>query len=174
MVGRVKRIPPALKHGAYSATTLLPGEDPAEFEKLHQELIAELKPSGALGDDAVATIARLIWRKRNLTTCRIAQLTQARYRAIKYEIEWSNGSGDIDAAVEDQAREELGDTYELVDMGDAATLDGLTTELDILERLDALIDRGFKRFAQVKGLKSILTASSSAPPPRIAGPSRVA
>ena len=55
MVGRVKRIPPALKHGAYSATTLLPGEDPAEFEKLHQELIAELKPSGALEDDAVAT-----------------------------------------------------------------------------------------------------------------------
>ena len=39
-------------------------------------------------------------------------------------------------------------------MGDAATFDGLTTELDVLERLDALIDRGFKRFAQVKGLKS--------------------
>jgi hypothetical protein len=174
MVGRVKRIPPALKHGAYAATAVLPGEDPAEFEKLHRELIAELKPSGALEDDAVATIARLIWRKQNLATCRIAELAQERRREIEYEIDSPDGPEDIHAAVEDQAREEFGDTYELVKMGDAATFDGLTTELDILERLDALIDRGFKRFAQVKGLKSILTASSSAPPPRIAGPSRAA
>jgi hypothetical protein len=30
----------ALKHGAYSGTCLLPGEDPAEFKKLHQDLVA--------------------------------------------------------------------------------------------------------------------------------------
>jgi hypothetical protein len=35
MAVRVKKIHPALKHGGYSATGLLPGEDPAAFEKLH-------------------------------------------------------------------------------------------------------------------------------------------
>ena len=32
---------PALKHGGYSDTTLLPGEDPAAFEKLHNDLIKD-------------------------------------------------------------------------------------------------------------------------------------
>ena len=35
------RTPPALKHGAYSATAILPGESQAEFEKLHRDTIAE-------------------------------------------------------------------------------------------------------------------------------------
>ena len=76
MVGRVKGIHPALKHGAYSATAVLPGENPAEFEKLHRQLIAELKPSGVFEDDILATIARLIWRK-HLTTLRIAELSRS-------------------------------------------------------------------------------------------------
>ncbi len=57
------RIPPALKHGAYSATSVLPGESRAAFEKLHRNLKAEWSPSGALEDDIVMTMARLIWRK---------------------------------------------------------------------------------------------------------------
>jgi hypothetical protein len=58
---RVNRIPPALKHGAYSATAVLPGESRAEFEKLHRDLIAELTP---FEDDIVADLERLVWRKR--------------------------------------------------------------------------------------------------------------
>jgi len=68
MVERVRKIHPALKHGGYSATALLPGEDPAAFKKLHQDLIAEFNPSGALEDDIVATMARLVWRKQHLST----------------------------------------------------------------------------------------------------------
>ena len=75
---RVDRIPPALKHGAYSATAVLPGESQAEFEKLHRGLIAELVPSGVLEDDIVMTIARLVWRKQNLATLRIAERAQSR------------------------------------------------------------------------------------------------
>jgi hypothetical protein len=30
-----KRLPPALKHGAYSEAALLPGDDPDEFKALH-------------------------------------------------------------------------------------------------------------------------------------------
>ena len=37
-----------------------------------------------------------------------------------------------------EAQEELGDTFEFVEIGEAATFDGLTSELEIKERLDAL------------------------------------
>jgi hypothetical protein len=53
MVVRVKKIHPALKHGGYAATGLLPGEDRAAFEKFHQDLIAELHPEGPLESDTV-------------------------------------------------------------------------------------------------------------------------
>ena len=34
---------PALKHGIYSPTAVLPNENPAEFKKLHRSLVAELR-----------------------------------------------------------------------------------------------------------------------------------
>ena len=36
----------ALKHGAFSEVLILPGEDPAAFEKLKQRLFAEYNVSG--------------------------------------------------------------------------------------------------------------------------------
>src|SRR5262245_29032249 len=77
------KIHPALKHGGYAATAILPGENRADFEKLHQSLIAELAPVGALEDDIVATMARFVWRKQNLATFRIAVLARNRYSAIR-------------------------------------------------------------------------------------------
>jgi hypothetical protein len=47
VVSKLKECHPALKHGAYSATALLPGENPADFRELHQCLIAELAPGGS-------------------------------------------------------------------------------------------------------------------------------
>ena len=67
---------PALKHGAYSATAVLPGESRAAFEKLHRDLIDELNPSGVLEDEIIADMARLVWRKQNLGTLRIAERAQ--------------------------------------------------------------------------------------------------
>jgi hypothetical protein len=61
----------ALKHGGYSAAALLPGENPAALKKLHDDLIAELSPVGALEEDIVASITRLVWRKRHLATSRV-------------------------------------------------------------------------------------------------------
>ncbi|MGB8047242.1 MAG: hypothetical protein WCF53_04985, partial [Pseudolabrys sp.] len=78
-VGRVHSV---VKHGAYSATAVLPGESQAEFEELHRELISELCPSGAIEDDAVANIARLLWRKKNLRTLSTAEPAQERYSEI--------------------------------------------------------------------------------------------
>ena len=55
MIFRREKLPPALKHAAYSATSILPGESLAEFEKLHQSLIADISPAGPLEEDIVAT-----------------------------------------------------------------------------------------------------------------------
>ena len=181
MLTRLEKVHPALKHAGYSATTLLPGEDPAAFEKLHQALIAEFTPNGALEEDIVADIARLTWRKQNLATFRIADRAKMRRDQIYHEkvppLEY-----DLDAdlaerlqeeregrrAAEEQARQELGDIYQLIDIG--ATVDGLMKELDIKERLDGLISKCLKQLLMVRGVKSLSTASSSVPTPQISGP----
>jgi hypothetical protein len=77
-------------------------------------------------------------------------------------------------AAKDCAREELGDIYELVELGTAATFDGLTEELDIKERLDSLIDKCLKRLLFLRGIKSISAAPSSVSPKHIPGPSKAA
>jgi hypothetical protein len=57
MSARVKKFHPALKYAGYSATGLLPGEDPAAFEELHQDLIAELQPDGPLVHSCLGYLA---------------------------------------------------------------------------------------------------------------------
>ena len=166
---------PALKHGGYSGTTLLPGEDSAAFEKLHTDLAAEFGPAGPLEEDIVTFMARLVWRKQNLSTYRLAEVARKRLLAINSEVGPQIDFGlSFDArdpekvlaaqqAAEGQARDELGEAWELAEMGDVATTDHLERELLILDRLDGMIDRCLKRLLFVRGLKSI--SSSSAPEP---------
>jgi len=73
---QVKKFHAALKHGAFSATAILPGEDPIAFKELHQKLIAELAPVEALEDHFVWTIARLVGRKEHLATFRIEEMSR--------------------------------------------------------------------------------------------------
>jgi hypothetical protein len=80
---RFKKVHPALKHAAYSATTLLPGEDPLAFKKLHRSLVAELMPVGPLEEDIVSQIAHLLWRKQNLAIFRLARQATERFEQIK-------------------------------------------------------------------------------------------
>jgi hypothetical protein len=185
-----KKLRPALKHAGYSTTTILPGESAVEFEKLYRDLIAELAPKGALEDDIVATMARLLWRKQNLATFRIAALARERCNQIRSKIPQDEPDAfampdpirKIDPAIreaatkvaEAQIRQELEDTYELVEMGEAATVERLREDLEVEERLDAMIDKCVKRLLMVRGLKSITSESSSAPPKRLQGPSRAA
>ena len=175
MPTRFNKVHPALKHAGYSATTLLPGEDAAAFEKLHRAVIAEYNPVGALEDDIVADIARLMWRKQNLPTFRIAELANRRYQEIISENVPSDELHPLSftdpaavregyRAAEEQARQELGDVYKLIEIGEPATIDGLMKELDIKERLDGLIDRCLKRLLMVRGVKSLSSAPSSVTP----------
>ena len=89
MPTRFNKVHPALKHAGYSATTLLPGEDAAAFEKLHRAVIAEYNPVGALEDDIVADIARLTWRKQNLATFRVAELA-VNFREVVHSVRTGN------------------------------------------------------------------------------------
>ena len=56
--------PNALKHGVFSASPTIPGEDPREFQELHAALIDEYQPAGPSEADAVLSLADLMWRKR--------------------------------------------------------------------------------------------------------------
>lgn len=192
MAIRVKKLHPALKHAGYSALSFLPGESAAEFEKLHRNLIAEYTPNGVSQNDIVATMARVLWRKRNLPTFRIAELARRRYSQIRSEkvpedqlyfpLLMPVSGKEVDPAVreaairaaEDQARKELGDTYELAEIYEIASIDSLMKDLEILDRLDAVFDKCVKRLLMVRGLKSITTESSSTPPQHLVGPSRAA
>jgi hypothetical protein len=77
-------------------------------------------------------------------------------------------------AAEDQARKELGGTYKLAEIDEAATIDRLMKALEVQDRLDAMIDKCLKRLLFLRGLKSTSRPSSSSPPQRLAGPSRAA
>jgi hypothetical protein len=172
-----KRIPPALKHGAYSEVTLLPGEDPDEFAELHRGLIAEFAPNGRMEEETVATIARLTWRRQNLARFQIGQLSNYMIEAIREgtkkldEGGLSNVVSDLNKMVEARERVEKAQgnrkTEALVEFGEIAkqaTLSPLMKQLDIEERLDSMIDRLIKRLLFVRGLKSITSSAATAAP----------
>ena len=71
-----------------------------------------------------------------------------------------------------QTLEKLGETFDLVEIGDAATFDGLTKELEIQERFDAAINRCLKQLLMVRGVKSMTVTPPSKTPKRFTGPSK--
>jgi hypothetical protein len=68
---------------------------------------------------------------------------------------------------EAQARNELGGTYDLVELRDIATSDQMERELAIQDRLDAMIDKVLKRLVLVRGIKSLapMQCASAVPDP---------
>jgi hypothetical protein len=184
MVARFRLKHPAWKHGGYSATAVLPGEDRAEFERLHRGLIAKYYPNGPLEEHIVAELTRLIWRSKNLPTFRIAKL--ARQPFIREERPVGSYSAlnieEIQAAQcaaaikdeEDSARKELGELYGLVAVGEIATIPYLERELQLQQLLNDMIDTCIKRLFHAKGLASISTASPSASVQRLSGPPKAA
>jgi hypothetical protein len=140
--------------------------------------------------DIIAEIARLLWRKQNLSTYRIAEIAREHYKPyIAHESQpgrsYTCSPRDIEeieaaecaAAVradEDQARQELGDDYALVAIGELATIPRLLRELGLEERLNEMIERNIKRLLHIRGLKSMSMASSPAALQRLAAPKKTA
>ena len=57
----------ALKHGLLARDTVLPGEDPAEFDSQLTALEADIQPANSLEFELVRQIADAQWRMRRLT-----------------------------------------------------------------------------------------------------------
>ena len=184
------QLPAALKHGVYSNMTLLPSEDPAAFDELHNSLIAEYVPTGRHEQHLVEELARLIWRKQNLLTYELVKRAKSKHSSIYDE---ANAASSPRYIVDDihpsftrklaeprdpeeiralykaahaRARKELGPARDLVYLGDVGS-DHLLKELEIHERLDGMIDRVLKRLLFVRGLKSLSSAQPPASLPHI-------
>ncbi len=59
-----RKRPNAQRHGIFSASALIPGEDPKEFQNLQDGLIEEWSPDGTTEAELVLSMAMAIWRKR--------------------------------------------------------------------------------------------------------------
>ena len=81
-----KHVPPALKHGIYSALGLLPTESPAKFRKFRRQIFAELNLVGRVEDDIGEQIVRLEWRRQNFSTYDLAERARAWRNAIRSEL----------------------------------------------------------------------------------------
>ena len=120
------------------------------------------------------TLTRLVWRKKNLATFRLAASARARNSEILAQAEPrfipptfpmlgqfepdERTPEELSAAREEakeQAREELGETLQLVEMGNDATVERFFEELSVVDRIDSMIDRCIKRLLMVRGVKSM-------------------
>ena len=157
----------------------MPGEDAAAFRKLHDDLVDELRPNGAVEENIVEDLARLYWRKQNMATYQLAELARRRRSAIfkeKMDTAAALLSGSAEEVrgqrelADEQARGELGDdAWGLVEIGEIATVEYLLEDLAVAERLNGLIDRALKRLLFVRGIKSYTQTRSegrSIEPPR--------
>ena len=65
--GKTRVAKNALKHGLLARDTVLPGEDPAEFDSQLLALEADIQPANSLEFELVRQIANAQWRMRRLT-----------------------------------------------------------------------------------------------------------
>jgi hypothetical protein len=148
-----RKVHPALRHGLYSALTVLPGEDYAAFQKLYRHLVEEYAPSGVSEFELVQNIARLMWRKKNLATYYLAYLAR-RYcdNVIEGKLVGRREAQAREKA-EQEVREELGPEGRLLDLKDDHQ--AMMGDLTVHEKLDAMIARNIKQLFLVKGLKTV-------------------
>jgi hypothetical protein len=160
---------PALRTGLYSALSVLPGESKAAFRKLVKGLIDEFRPDGVSETDLVNDIAKLMWRKQNMHTYRLAyQARRLRHQTIVQRMNELSEPQDLDAEqvkkeAEEEVREELGPHAGLLDLGPLISDKGLERELEASDRFDDAIARKIKHLLQVKAMKQAVQLA-----PRIA------
>jgi hypothetical protein len=178
-----KRVPSALKHGIYSGLGLLPTESRARFRKFKKQIFAELNLVGRLEEDIGEQIVVLEWRRQHLGTYDLAERARARRSAIHSELVPATrylGLPDLvlepdpenptpeelraaQGRAEKRIRAESGAAVELAQLGDVVTLGHLEKWLTILDRLDAMIARLYKKLAYVRAIKSMAPAALPAP-----------
>jgi hypothetical protein len=96
----------AFKHGGFAKHAVLVKESNEEFDELLTNLSNELKPEGALEQETVASIAKLIWAKRRTE------------RMFRHELEFAQFSREHQVAIAIRKVKEslhLATTYQKVD-----------------------------------------------------------
>jgi hypothetical protein len=157
--------------------TLLPQEDEAEHEKHRRDVFDEYKPNGPSEVDTVNELSGLLWRKKHLLIYKLA--ANARLKRSSFfahqdyappsiprlgspEMRYSKEElQDLDRKATERAKAELGPCLELVEIGEVATTEYLLGELDIIERINGMIDRCIKRLLMIRGAKSLSESSSN-------------
>jgi hypothetical protein len=160
---RAGRRPNALKHGAFSGSVILPGEDPREFEQLVNAVFAEWQPSGPVEEDAARSLASAIWRKDRLGIFLRAQRAQEaaddRWRQENLEefpiLMAKPVSPDSVRSDKKEAPVNVVDR-QLVALREWITPEQFLKRMEMEQRLDAKIDRAVKRLLQVKAMKSVV------------------
>ena len=65
--GKTRSAKNSLKHGLLARDTVMPGEDPADFDRQLSALEADIQPANSLEFELVRQIADAQWRMRRLT-----------------------------------------------------------------------------------------------------------
>ncbi len=134
----------ALRHGLTSKQLLLPGEDPAQFEGLHNRLIDSYGPKGEAESAYVAQLAEHEWRLTRARRVETATLTIYLNRYL------AESEGDYDTAL-------------------ALAFDRHRKEIDCLRRYEHAITRAFDRILEklAKLIKVRYMLEANAPPEEI-------
>ena len=75
------------KHGLTAKTLVIGDEDPAQFDKLRAELMAEYDPQSALECELVERLSSLLWRLRRIPAFEAA-IIDARRAEVDDPLEW--------------------------------------------------------------------------------------
>jgi hypothetical protein len=198
----------AFKHGAFARYAVLQYESDDEFWELNANLFEELRPEGALEQETVSSIAKLIWAKRRTEKMFNHELETALespyfpialiIRTMLEDVDSAKNREELDNYIGvmrepflSNIRQKIGDAKDLdmpaylerVKAALRSTLHWIVLEMEkhvtdpihlgnsaeigqevnvkylaTIERIDAMIDRAFKRLFQLKGFKEIVTS----------------
>jgi hypothetical protein len=179
------RVPSAVKHGIFSGIGPLPTENSAKFWKFKKQIFAELGLVGPSEEGIGDKIVCFEWRLKNLFTYELAKRAKQRHRSIYAQVdppqyepyfprlidpdyrELEPPSPEELAArrkaADEQAKAELGDAIKLVELGDVVTYEFLEKQLAIMERLEVMIARVYKKLLYVRGVKLMSFSTAAAP-----------
>lgn len=146
--------PSALKHGAFSKILFLPGEDPAEFDQLLDELNSEFQPTGRAEEEIIEELARAKWVARRQPLFQhvtILQMKKKRENSYEYvRVDGKLCKKRVDPPKPAETVDEA-----LLELGEIVTLDYVAKELDVDAKLQAKIDRLLRRFWQIRVEKQL-------------------
>ena len=129
----------ALKHGLLARDTVLPGEDPADFDRQLSALEADIQPANSLEFELVRQIADAQWRMRRLTRLETGFLAAALDETRRY--------------MEKRRPDELRPGYDGETLLLGSAMIGRTQALVHLARYDGHLSRRF--FRAVKQLADL-------------------